>query len=520
MLCPSLTKIVPVSPTELALIHLLSLSFQMLHTKGLNYPGAYPIQRSPPLFICSSPGPEPYRSNDNVYEELEHRGSSRYQNCDRQLHSDEDFAEDELSLGGDRSMNKSSSDNTTVATIYQEHGIASGSTSGNENTAMYMERNRVERNSLLSSASSNNDNSNNHINSKRPNMRISSSCTEPNSRHVHHHQILNSTTTDKNGNSSMSNFFRFRTSRPTTNGSSKSKGSRGKGNNFSMNNLNSSGGDEIPLASYHVGGSSSSAASNSDPISCSSMVNGNHIETDTINNNSNNNIRNNYYGIDSEVERRNRINAQLSAAAPTLNVATIYRDRNSMRNYQNTNNNGSNTTETRANANYYVPQQHIRMMAANRNDANNRLSRTNPRTDRRRSNNNNSSSNNNNSSNEEYLYHEPVYPVYDPYIISSTDNRNQIYHQPYMVPEFTTFRHYNNLNNPHLPIYNASMTTTTVNSDSGYSQNTQNSGRSVWSRRKRGTASNNNESNEASDGLASTTGRDEMTATDEAYEGS
>jgi hypothetical protein len=32
------------------------------------------MNHSPPLFICSSPGPDPYCSNENVYEELEHSG--------------------------------------------------------------------------------------------------------------------------------------------------------------------------------------------------------------------------------------------------------------------------------------------------------------------------------------------------------------------------------------------------------------------------------------------------------------
>ncbi|XP_070504542.1 myb-like protein D, partial [Chironomus tepperi] len=532
------------------------LNAEMLHSKGIHYPGGYPIQGTPPLFICSSPGPEPYRSNDNVYEELEHRGNNRYQNCDRQMHSDEDFAEDELSLPGDRSLNKSSSENTTVATIYQEHGAGStSSNNGNETSAIYMERNRLERNSLLSSASSNDNSNNNFSNVMRPNMKNSSSTNESNSRRMHHHNLyhntLNSQNNDKNGNnnvnnnsnsnSSMSNFFRFRTSRPSNGCSSSGKSKNnnhhhrsggGKTNNFSMNNLNSSGCDEIPLSSYHVGGSSSSAASNSDPISCSS--NANHIDGDTNNNSNNggNSGRNNYYGIDSEVERRNRINAQLSAATPTLNVATIFRDRNSMRNYHhnhqninNNNNNSSNTTETRANANYYVPQQHIMMMAANRNDANNRLSRTNPRTDRRQNNNNNNnnssnnSNNNNLNNNDEYLYHEPVYHdnvVYDPYIISS-DNRNQIYHQPYMLPEFTTFRNCNNLNNPQQPLYNSS-TTGAMNSDSGYSQNTQNSGHSLWNRRKRnGGINNNNNDNENGDSITSTV-RGETTATDDTYE--
>lgn len=480
----------------------------MLHTKALHYPSGFPMPRSPPLFICSSPGPDPYRSNDNVYEELEHRG--RFSDCDRQLHSDEDFAEDELSLPGDRSLNKSSSENTTVATIYQERGAGSTSSNPNETSAMYMERNRVERNSLLSSASSTaNDN-----NSTRPNMRNSSSSNESN-----HHGTLNHV--NNNAMAPSTGFFRFRTSRPST---CKAKSSQQKTNNFSMDNLNSSAettpADEVPAYGNGSGSSSgnnntgSSSAStnnnNSDPISASA-INGNHVEGDT-NNNSNICGRNNYYGAESEVERRNRINAQLSN--PALNVATIFRDRN------------IRYHPARANANYYAPPQH---MMANRTNGNagetNNRSRTNPRTDRRRlvnresNNNTNSNSINTINNNQEYLYHEPVYHedmVYDPYSGGVNNNNNggrsQIYHQPYILPEFTTFRNFNNLNNPHQPLYNSAM-----GSDSGYSQNTQTSGRSLWGRRKR--VNNNHNSNNNSNTLATPSAltRNE---TSDTYEGS
>jgi hypothetical protein len=95
--------------------------------------------------------------------------------------------------------------------------------------------------------------------------------------------------------------------------------------------------------------------------------------TDEIPTTSNNNRRdddagdissNNRNMGESEVERRNRINAQLSN--PALSVATIFRDRN------------IRYHPTRANANYYAPPQH---MMANRtnNGANNCHFLTNPR---------------------------------------------------------------------------------------------------------------------------------------------
>lgn len=73
--------------------------FQMLHPKQVHFPSGYPIARSPPLFVCSSPGPDPYRSIDNVYEELGPPRDSDAES-DPQPHSDDDFAEDELSLNG------------------------------------------------------------------------------------------------------------------------------------------------------------------------------------------------------------------------------------------------------------------------------------------------------------------------------------------------------------------------------------------------------------------------------------
>lgn len=477
----------------------------MLHTKTLHYPSGIALQRSPPLF--SSPGPDPYRSHDNVYEELEHRNSVNaatalairnnhlLNNCDREIHSDEEeFAEDECSLPGDRSFNKSSSDNTTVATIYQEHSGPGGSSSnsGNDNVAMYRDRNRAERNSLLSSASSSALDSAN-----RPNVRNSSSSSESNN--LYHHTLSN----QDNGSTVGvgTNFFRFRTSRTSNRNKTNAKTKTDNLNLYDVNN-SSLNGMRPPNEESSVSGNSNSnnnkaigpslAASNSDSMSSNNPFNGNHnhIDIGDTNNNSGCNADD---GIEDEVERLNRRNAQLSN--PVLNVATIFRDRNN--HYHN--------NPIRANANYYVPPQHI---MSKRTPSTSERARTNPRTDRRHDNNNinystraRESAANNNI--QEYLYHEPVYHdnvVYDPYMTTSpsssfdNDSQNQIYHHPYMMPEFTTFRNYNNLNNPHQPLYNASAAAA-MGSDSGYSQNTQNSGRSLWSRRKRNGNGNGNNNN-------------------------
>lgn len=81
----------------------------MLDVKlGTHFPSGYPVSRSPPMFLRSSPGPEPYRPRDHhdhhhhhhhdhepVYEELPAPppGDS--------ADSDGDFAGDELSLAGE-----------------------------------------------------------------------------------------------------------------------------------------------------------------------------------------------------------------------------------------------------------------------------------------------------------------------------------------------------------------------------------------------------------------------------------
>ncbi|XP_065167414.1 uncharacterized protein pxb isoform X3 [Atheta coriaria] len=81
--------------------HIVAPSIEMIDVKNnIHYPSGYPISTHPPVFLCSSPGPDPYCSQDlynPVYEELS--------DADSELapapHSEDEFAEDELSLGGD-----------------------------------------------------------------------------------------------------------------------------------------------------------------------------------------------------------------------------------------------------------------------------------------------------------------------------------------------------------------------------------------------------------------------------------
>lgn len=73
---------------------------------NIHYPSGYPMTAHPPVFLCSSPGPDPYCSQDlynPVYEEL----SDAESEMAPAPGSEDEFAEDELSLAGDaeRSLN-------------------------------------------------------------------------------------------------------------------------------------------------------------------------------------------------------------------------------------------------------------------------------------------------------------------------------------------------------------------------------------------------------------------------------
>lgn len=70
----------------------------------VHYPSGYPMSQHPPVFLCSSPGPDPYCSQDlynPVYEEL----SDAESDLIGAPHSEDEFAEDELSLAGEIERN-------------------------------------------------------------------------------------------------------------------------------------------------------------------------------------------------------------------------------------------------------------------------------------------------------------------------------------------------------------------------------------------------------------------------------
>lgn len=100
---------------------MLFLHFQSNHyPKSLHYPSGYPMPHSPPIFVCSSPGPDPYRSHDNVYEELDQQpGASVHNNLD--LRADENCAGDG---DGDQSLGAAPSDTQfCISTIYHDRPI-------------------------------------------------------------------------------------------------------------------------------------------------------------------------------------------------------------------------------------------------------------------------------------------------------------------------------------------------------------------------------------------------------------
>ncbi|XP_048517953.1 uncharacterized protein LOC109545667 [Dendroctonus ponderosae] len=82
--------------------HIVAPSIEMIDVKNnIHYPSGYPISQHPPVFLCSSPGPDPYSSQDlynPVYEELSDADTDAERHGG---HSEDEFAEDELSLAGE-----------------------------------------------------------------------------------------------------------------------------------------------------------------------------------------------------------------------------------------------------------------------------------------------------------------------------------------------------------------------------------------------------------------------------------
>lgn len=421
----------------------------MLHPKSIHFPSGYPMTHSPPLFVCSSPGPDPYRSHDNVYEELAPPRDSDIES-EPPAHSDDDFAEDELSLPGDRSFQKlSPSDGTTaatttpsVSTIYHERGTASTASTQLTN----------ERNSIMSSGSSNN------------NERLCGGSTTT--------AITTSpstvTTNTINGGAGTRSI-----ASPDLGGLFRSN-RRGQNNripkpqNYSADELNTSSelnaSDILPTI-YDDRNLRTLPYRHNHNINCSSNIS-NSTNLNNINNNNNNNINHNNHNntrsntinspidCNSDVERRNQINNQLSQNQPTA-VSTIFRGRT-------INCNGGSGRGG-----------YISNHTNHNHHTSNHRSRTNPRSlDRRRI------GGMPPPHDQSYGYAEPMFHegiLYDACLSHQLGDRNHLY--PYLLPEFTTFRTMNGAgtpNEPGQPIYSRDSS---FGSDSGYSHHTQGSNR-------------------------------------------
>ena len=280
------------------------------------------MTRSPPFLVSSSPGPDPYRSNDNVYEEL---GPGRDSDGESEppMHSDDDFAEDELSLPGERSFNKAvAAENThnlpAVATIYHERagGGASAAAVGT-----------VERNSVMSSSSSTNQDASTAT--------AASSSSSHNNNSANNAQIAASS-----AGALLTGMLRHTTGRSRNHAviggaRSKSTALNAKQSN-TMDNLNNSSStaetvDIAPIQKQYDNRSNlmslgyvqhqhAAAAAAATPAAY-------HHSLHHLHNHHGSNARSTapqfYNTLENEVERRNRINAQLSLAP----VSTIFRER-------------------------------------------------------------------------------------------------------------------------------------------------------------------------------------------------
>ncbi|XP_075144824.1 putative Hedgehog signaling attenuator pxb [Haematobia irritans] len=301
-------------------------NIEMLHTKSIHYPSGYPMTRSPPFLVTNSPGPDPYRSNDNVYEEL---GPNRDSDGESEppLHSDDDFAEDELSLPGERSFNKPTNpESISATTAVNSHGERSNNPDMNVlPTTSTAATNMPERNSVMSSDSSAQDAS----------TATAASSASSGNNNSNMNANLNSLSTRNGPSSSVPGVLRHTTGRRSSAGGARSKNER---RNTATEELNTSAStaevaDLAPLQQMYDNSSNLMALGYQHQLH--TQPQSYHHSLHNMNRHNNNNNRNMaphlaphfYNTIESEVERRNRINAQLKNCSGPPAVATIYRER-------------------------------------------------------------------------------------------------------------------------------------------------------------------------------------------------
>jgi hypothetical protein len=115
----------------------------MLQPKTVHYPSGFPMPQTPPVFVCSSPGPDPYESNGNLYEELDQPDSyTTMSQHDRSL-PQTDRASDHLNSSADTA---SATDEIPTTSGSNRDGEAGDISSNNRNMATESEverRNRI-----------------------------------------------------------------------------------------------------------------------------------------------------------------------------------------------------------------------------------------------------------------------------------------------------------------------------------------------------------------------------------------
>lgn len=121
----------------------------MLQPKTVHYPSGFPMPQTPPVFVCSSPGPDPYESNGNLYEELDQPDSySVMSQHDRSL-PQTDRASDHLNSSADTA---SATDDVPTTSYNDDAGdISSNNRNGVESEVE--RRNRI--NAQLSNPAAN-----------------------------------------------------------------------------------------------------------------------------------------------------------------------------------------------------------------------------------------------------------------------------------------------------------------------------------------------------------------------------
>ncbi|KAG5681848.1 hypothetical protein PVAND_011256 [Polypedilum vanderplanki] len=104
--------------------------FNMLQPKTVHYPSGFPMPQTPPVFICSSPGPDPYESNDNLYEELDSHSDMSHNDSHRTLPAPQvDRMSDHLNSSADTASvtdEITNNNNETVVVASSSTAVSSG----------------------------------------------------------------------------------------------------------------------------------------------------------------------------------------------------------------------------------------------------------------------------------------------------------------------------------------------------------------------------------------------------------